>query len=170
MMTNRFSIKAFTIMEVVITMVLTAIVISITYTAYSIVSRSYLQYQKKNDEMAELILMDKLLKRDVDKADTILKTDSGFVCDEKAAVVNYKIDSGKVVRVALTADTFKFHLQDMNMLFENQPINSSSANTEAGRLDDISFRVVFHNDLIPYHYHKAYSSADLLTRNTNAIN
>ena len=51
-------LQAFTIMEVTIAMLLSAIVIGITYTVFSIVSRSYRSYTNKHEEMNRLLLLD----------------------------------------------------------------------------------------------------------------
>jgi hypothetical protein len=60
-------------MEVTVTMMIAAILMGITYTTHIIVSKSYLSFNTKNAGMAEVELLDKLLKRDFDRADVIAK-------------------------------------------------------------------------------------------------
>ena len=50
---NKHRIKAFTIMEVTVTMLIAAILIGITYTTYSIVLKSYNSFTTKNADMAD---------------------------------------------------------------------------------------------------------------------
>eukprot|EP01037_Dinobryon_pediforme_P017339 gene17339-17530_t len=63
--------------EVVISMLITAIVIAITYTSYSIISKSYGAFNDKNKMMADYALLDHLLRRDVAQAAFIQKDAEG---------------------------------------------------------------------------------------------
>jgi hypothetical protein len=167
---NKGKVAAFTILELTITMLLTALVIGISYAAFSIVSRSYIVYQKRNDNISEMVLMDRLLKRDFSQADSILKIDSGIEMINQHAIVTYRIDTGTMIRTAGITDTFKVHSYDINFAFEGQPVQEMSATKELNRIDEFSFSLVFENQKIPYHYYKTYSSANLIGRNSNAVN
>jgi len=79
---NKYRVKAFTIFEMVITMMITAIVIGIAYTSYSIVVKSYNSFNNKNNDMAVVINLDHLLKRDFERAETILKDTDGIALNK----------------------------------------------------------------------------------------
>jgi Tfp pilus assembly protein PilE len=167
---NKHKVKAFTIMEVTVAMLLAAIVIGITYTAYSIISQSYIAYHNKNEDMAGLVRLDELLKKDFSHADTISKVENGIVCKIDTACVNYEFQPEYIVRHSTIIDTFKLKTTEINMLFENQPITEINNIPEHNRLDEVNITVLFHDEKIPYYYHKQYSSASLAERNPNALN
>ncbi|SDT67311.1 hypothetical protein SAMN05216490_4781 [Mucilaginibacter mallensis] len=163
-------VNAFTIMEVTITMMITAIVIGITYTAYSIVSQSYMGYQKKNDGLTVLSRIDQLLAKDFAHAALISKTQDGLLLSSPSDSVSYVFALGFIVRKGPVIDTFKIQSGGLTTLFETQPISEVSADSEQNRIDELSFFIVLKNGNIPYHYQKQYSSVNLLARNHNAIN
>jgi len=157
-------------MEVVITMLITAIVIGITYSAYSIISQSYLSFQKKNDGLAVLSRVDQLLTKDFSSAVTICKTQNGLFIKNKADSISYEFQPEFIVRTSTVIDTFKVQNGGLNTFFENQPVVEINPVAEQNRIDEMSITVSYENEKIPYHYRKQYSSADLLERNPNALN
>jgi len=167
-MNNR--VKAFTIMEVTVAMLIAGLVIGMTYTAYSVVSRSYQSFQQKNDDIAVLLQLDHLLKRDFAQADTIFKTANGLTFTNAKSMVNYQIDSSWIIRTSAVTDTFKVKVSGVNTLFEEQPITNISPTDEPNRVDELEFQVLFQDKSIPYHYYKTYSAANLIERNAHALN
>src|ERR1700744_656096 len=114
---NQHRVKAFTIMEVTITMLIAAILMGITYTTYIMVSKSYLSFNTKNTEMAEVELLDKLLKRDFDRADVIQKTTNGMVIINTGQTIQYVFNPDFITRTSGIADTFKVRTDSLNTLF-----------------------------------------------------
>lgn len=167
---NRHRVQAFTILEVTITMLLAAVVIGITYEAFSIVSKSYISFQKKNDDMAVLSRLDELLKKDFAHADTIAKIQNGLVFKSNKNTTTYDIEPDFIVRTNIITDTFKVRSQEVTMLFENQPITDIAQIEEQNRIDELQMSILYQDQKIAYHYHKDYSSANLIERNPNAIN
>jgi Tfp pilus assembly protein PilE len=167
---NKQRVRAFTILEVTITMLITALLIGITYTSYSIVIKSYRSFTTKNDDMAVVVSLDHLLKRDFERADTILKDTDGIVLKSEDKVIKYAFKPDFIVRTSARIDTFKVDAQEVNTTFENMPVNELQATEEQNRINQLDFILVFQNVKIPYHYHKLYSSENLIQRNPNAIN
>jgi Tfp pilus assembly protein PilE len=167
-MTNH-RVKAFTIMEVTITMLIAAILIGITYTAYSIIVKSYISFSKKNEDMAVLVRLDELLKKDFAHSEIILKDNNGISFNSDDHVVKYQFNPDFIVRTTTRADTFKVKTGVINTTFENQAVNEVSATDEQNRLDDLDLILLFQDEKIPYHYHKQYSSANLIQRNPDAL-
>lgn len=151
-------------------MLLAAVVIGITYTAYSIIVRSYLSYKHKNEDMMVLFRVDELLKKDFARADTIWKSDKGIKFKDSTGMVNYEVDSDYIVRTSTIIDTFKVKIVAESLFFENQPLTELSAVEELNRTDELKLVILFQDEQIPYHYHKTYSSANLIQRNINALN
>ena len=157
-------------MEISITMLISAIVIGIAYSAFSIIHQSYRSFEQKNENLGEMIRLDELLHRDFSHACTINKTANGIVFQTGAESVVYEFQSGYALRTSTITDTFKLALQDIHTSFENTPVTEVSLVAEHNRIDLLDFSVLFERENIPYIYHKQYSSANLIQRNPNAIN
>jgi Tfp pilus assembly protein PilE len=166
----KLKVKAFTILEVSITMLITGLLIAITYTSYSIIVKSNLQFNTKNDEMGVLISLDHLLKRDFDKAESIYKNENGIYMKGRSIAVNYEFTPSYIVRHSSRIDTFKVQTQDIITSFENVPLTEIQETEEQNRIDELGFTLTYKGAQIPYIYHKLYSSANLINRNPNASN
>jgi Tfp pilus assembly protein PilE len=163
-------VKAFTIMEISVTMLISAIVIGITYTAFSIVNQSYRSFQHKNEDIAVLMRLDELLRNDFSKANMICKTTNGIFIKKGSDSVTYEFEPSFTVRTSSITDTFKVTMQGLVTGFEAAPITTINPVTEQNRIDELEFSVLFENEKIPYYYRKQYSSTDLIERNPNAVN
>lgn len=168
MMNKR--VKAFTIMEVTVAMLLTAIVIAITYTVYSIVARSYGEYGTKNNNRAVLIRLDELLRKDFEKAETINKTETGLTCSKRDGMVTYEFRPDGVVRSSGITDTFKVSIAAVDLLFEHALVGARALSGEDTRIDELRLDILFEKNNIDYSYHKQYSSENLIQRKNNALN
>jgi Tfp pilus assembly protein PilE len=163
----KHRVKAFTILEVTITMLIAGLLIGITYASYSIVIKSYHSFTMKNDAMASLVSLDHLLKRDFDQADVIFKEPDGVSIKKEDKTIKYIFSTDFIVREAARIDTFKMQTTDINTTFENAAINEIQATDEQNRIDQLDFVLIFQTEKIPYHYHKLYSSENLVQRNPN---
>jgi len=166
----KSKVQAFTIMELTITMLISAIVIAITYTAFSIITRSYHSFESKHKDMATVLRLDKLLQKDFKHAETILKDTDGIALKDSSSTVKYRFSPDYVLRIGITIDTFKVKSDSITTAFENKTITGISTLEEENRLDDLGLNMMLQNEKIPYHYHKLYSSANLINRNPNAVN
>lgn len=169
-------LPAFTIMEVTIAMLVAAIVIGMTYTAYTIISKSFIDFKAKNEGIALLARIDHVMKRDFDRAVMIEVDDTGItMINNNQLPVHYEIMPSYILRKTSVADTFKVQSRDINMFFEKREKNEMTANTnltsaELNRIDELSFAISYKNDLIPFHFIKKYSAVNLINRNPHAIN
>jgi Tfp pilus assembly protein PilE len=169
MKTKVCKVRAFTILEVVISMLITAIVIAITYTSYSIISKSYGAFNDKNKTMADFALLDHLLRRDFAQAAFIQKDAEGITLTAPNNNVRYTFSNDYILRQSLRTDTFKFTSQALQVSFEHKPLLALSDTLEQNRVDEISFDLLYQNEKIPYHYQKDYSSENLINRVLDAI-
>jgi len=163
-------LKAFTIMEITVVMLISAIVIGIAYTAFNIINQSYRSFQQKNEHMAELVRLDELLRKDFNRATMISKTTSGIFLKASTDSVTYDFEPNFTVRTSTITDTFKLDVQDILTNFEASPVTVLNPIAEQNRIDELDFSILFENEKIQYNYHKQYSSANLIERNPNAIN
>jgi hypothetical protein len=163
-------IQAFTIMEVTIAMLLSVIVIGITYTVFSIVTLSHHKYSLKHEEMAKVLQLDELLHKDFDRAEIVLKDTDGIAIKNKNRLTRYRFYGDYILRVGSTTDTFKVKSDSVITSFENQVINSPGISVEQNRLDELDIQLTLQNEKIPYYYRKIYSSVNLINRTKNAVN
>ena len=157
-------------MEVTITMMVAAILIGITYTSYSIIVKSYTSFTGKNNDMGELVTLDHLMNRDFDQAKIIKKDSAGFSFVKDSALVQYEFSADFIVRKAARIDTFKIKNRDVNAGFENTPITELHDEADLNIIDALDFVLMYQKDTIGYHYHKTYSSENLIEKKPNAIN
>lgn len=164
-------LPAFTIMEVTITMLLAAIIIAMTYTAYSIVTRAYDSYHDKNSERAVLIQLDKILRRDFERATMIGRTEREVVFTRAdSTVIKYDFNANYITRISMAKDTFLIKATTPSTKFEGNDVNEEVAEPEKSRIDELAFAVYLDGSNLNYHYSKIYSSADLIERRNDAGN
>ncbi|SHL98404.1 type II secretion system protein J [Mucilaginibacter sp. OK098] len=167
---SKYKVQAFTIMEVTITMLIAAILIAVTYTSYSIVIKSYNSFTNKNNDMAVLVSLDHVLKRDFEQSKTILKDSAGFSFRKESILIRYEFSADYIVRKAARIDTFKVQNQDVSASFENVPLLELQTTAAQNIIDELDFETLYQKEKIGYHYHKTYSSENLIEKNPNAIN
>ena len=167
---SKRRVKAFTILEVTIVMMITSLLIGITYTSYSIIVKSYLSFTEKNKDQTVLTNLDYLLRRDFEQANIIRKEPDGVSLQRESGIIKYQIKPEYILREGIRTDTFKVETQDLSTLFENVPINDVQTIDEQNRIDELQFTLIYKNDQIPCYYHKLYSSSNLIQRNPNAGN
>ena len=166
---SRQRVKAFTIMEVVVTMTIAAILMGITYTSYQIVSKSYRSFNVKNNEIAALERLDELLKKDFNRAGIIEKDEKGIVVKSKRDTIQYEFTPDFILRISAITDTFKIKNEGLSTSFEDQLVDGQGLSEEENRLDGLNISLLLQNEKILYHYHKVYSSVNLINRNPDAI-
>lgn len=150
-------LPAFTLMEVTIAMLIAAIAIAITFTAYRIVSGSYIGFSKKQVELAGFVNLDKLLKQDFMTAKNVLKSSTGMLMETEDGLIRYEIDKDYVIRdqFSLRIDTFKLTTNNTEFFFEKNTVDDGNA------IDQFGFETLVLGQLVPLHYHKLYSAQDL---------
>jgi prepilin-type N-terminal cleavage/methylation domain-containing protein len=166
---SRQRIKAFTIMEVVITMTIAAILMGITYTSYQIVNKSYRSFNAKHNEMAVFERLDELLKKDFNRAEIIEKNEKGIVVKSRRDTIQYDFTPDFILRISAVTDTFKIKNEDLATSFEDQLIDGQGLSEEENRIDGLNISLLLQNEKIRYHYHKDYSSVNLINRNPDAL-
>lgn len=152
-------VAAYTILEMTIAMLLAAITIGITYTAFSMIGQSYKRFDKDNKEHASFVLVDKLLQKDIQGAVLVSSTLEGIDIRDSNGSISYKFTVDYILRdqYEISRDTFHIPNRDMRVLFENEEIR-----TEGLPVDHIAFFVTLNSREFPLVYHKYYSSTELI--------
>jgi Tfp pilus assembly protein PilE len=150
-------LPAFTLMEVTISMLIAAIAIAITYTAYRIISNTYVGYTRKQDRVAAFTELDKLLKMDFQNADHLTATEHGIRLQTVSGLIIYQFDSAAIVRnqFALRLDTFKLPVKLIRYSFEQQEAPTDQP------IDQLDLKLQLEDQDVDLVYTKQYSSQNL---------
>jgi len=154
-------IPAFTIMELTIAMLISALVIGMMYSAFIIVGHSYQAFVDRNGSTATLSLLDQRLNRDISKAETMTRDSNTITLQSPHDTVSYRFLGDRIIRQKILADTFKVNTESFRTSFESVPVESSPLQGQGKRIDDLQLVLVLDSLQIPYHYHKFYSSVNL---------
>lgn len=124
-------------MEVTVAMLISAICITICYSAYGIIANYYAVFQEKNERSGVVMTLKHVLEKDFLAGDIILKTDSGLTVKLDSAVVAYTFEENKILRKlhGIHTDTFKVGTAPPSFSFEMKPI------LEPDTIDQIRFNV-----------------------------
>ncbi|MGN8072590.1 hypothetical protein [Mucilaginibacter sp. 22184] len=168
MQTRHIKLPAFTIMETILVMVVTAILIGFSYSAYLLISRSYQSFNTKNKHMMTVLQLDKLLKKDFIQARLITLEDRHLIFHGDSMVTDYEFQPDYILRTRGLTDTF--YVQSTAPVTAFEELRSDSTQTGSDNtVDDLQLTVFLQKQKIPYHYHKLYSSENLFQPSTDAI-
>ncbi|KIO77972.1 hypothetical protein TH53_05920 [Pedobacter lusitanus] len=154
----RNKVSAFTLMEVTVAMLISALVITICYTAYGLIQGYYLRFGEKNKTSAIVLDLKHVLERDFFKAVHIIRTEDGLSIEQDSLVIDYIFNDKQVLREikSLHTDTFAMPVQQMKFSFEGREVNV------ADTVDQVNLELQMDKDTkVPLQINKYYSSADL---------
>ena len=144
-------------MELIVVMIISALVISITYKCFDIISWQYLSYKKNNEEINGILALDVLLTKDISNSKYIKTVDNGIECSFKERKVVYEWNENYILRGENSViDTFKINPKDLTFGFLGQEVVSSGM-----YINHLSFTNSFKEVEQLFIYKKAYS-ADFL--------
>lgn len=150
-------IKAYTLMEMTVAMLLAAISITICYSAYGIVSGYFLGFQQKNKQAQDLLMFTHAMESDLQRCKLVLRLDDGVELKCDSVNVNYLFASKYILRVLgeLKTDTIRLEHTPVLTFFEGSEVNDSDT------IDRIDLSIVLAQKPIPLQFRKSYSSVNL---------
>ena len=151
-------LKAFTLLEMMVVMILMALITGITFYAYEIISKQYYSYQQSMDQNNQLLLFEKTLMQDISKSEYLEKTSEGFQCVFPATIVKYGFAGDYVLRTITVPDTFFVRTENDSASFFNKTMLSIG-----DVVQKLSFTAFVKEDTLNYVYTKAYG-ADVLMK------
>lgn len=161
----NIKLKAYTLLEITIAMLLSAIVISMTYAIVNIISGTLNNFIKKNTAVTMVTQLDRSLNRDFARGVTVVKDGEYIRMKMDTDSVVYAFEPGLIIRRSFVADTFAVNPGSVSASFEGKPVNSPQH-----LVDDLQFDSSLENRVIHHHYFKNYSSSELFKADSNAIN
>ncbi|MCJ8212030.1 hypothetical protein MUY27_20100 [Mucilaginibacter sp. RS28] len=159
MKAEKNMIPAFTIMELTIAMLISAIVIAFAYTGFGLIHKIYLDFNKKHQQLAVLLKVNELLKKDLARCEVAEAKPDELRLRWNNETVIYTFTPDYLLRTTTETDTFKVKLTAPRLQFEDQEIEQDESAYQL--IDDLQFDVYSGSDRLPYHYYKYYSSAQL---------
>jgi type II secretory pathway component PulJ len=151
-------IKAYTLMEVTVAMLLSALTITICYSAYGIVGNYFKSFQVKNALADEVLSLRHTLDRDMERSDCILKTEEGFEFLQDSSKIIYVFTDKYIIRRLneLHTDTFKLQLKELKSFFETEEVVATDT------VDQINFKLNLTKDQPVFIQSNKYYSATTL--------
>jgi hypothetical protein len=149
----KTKLPAYTVMEMLVVMAISAISIGITYTTYQIFSSQYYGFKKRSEEISVYLQLDKLLTKDMADAEQVLRTPGGVVFKKKDRETYYEFTSEWILRNDLLQDTFVVQPMEVGFFLKGQP-----QHLPEGLLDELRFESHYKEELLPFRYQKKYGA------------
>lgn len=150
-------IKAYTLIEMTVAMLLAAISITICYSAYGIVSGYFVSFQQKNKQAQDMLIFTHAMERDLQRCNQVLRLVDGveFQCDSMN--INYHFAGNYILRVLgeLKTDTIKLEHTPVLTFFEGSEVNTTDT------IDRIDLSIVLAQKSMPLQFQKSYAAANL---------
>lgn len=152
-------VAAFTLMELLITMMISSIVIGLCYSAYSFTYKEFLLFKKVKQEVVDAMQFNSLLNSEFQNAEKIVYSEHQLLFYfENNNTLSYELNDSLIIRKeSEIIDTF--HLKATNVkasfLFENDSVPISLIN-------DFSFDAKVLGEAEYFHFTKNYSGETMM--------
>jgi hypothetical protein len=150
-------IKAFTIIELCVVMLLSSIVTGMVFFTLNIFQGSVRQFKTESTVLSRIALLHRLLVQDFWKSKEVRATNDGIQAMGKGGVVTYRFQPEYITReMGVVLDTFYFPNKNFVMQFQGQQ------KSLLGELvDQLSVDLSYKGEVVPFSFQKAYG-ADVL--------
>lgn len=153
----NLKIRAFTLLEVTIAMLISAICVSICYVVFGIISKSFIDFKNKQQHTYTIQTLKSVLEKDVYKSHLAFKSSDTLNLISKDINISYFFGDQEIIRFANSkSDTLKINYSALKFEFEGQTIYDSDT------IDAVSFVVEFSGDKqAVLQVNKRYAASDL---------
>lgn len=157
-------LKAFTLTELLVAMVVSAIVIAVAYQIYSIASMQFGEYKKVNDKISNEVVLKGLLNMDFFTSTAVLqRSENSIEIHKQDTLIEYAWNEFFVLRTKNNMrDTFFLEVESSELRFKNK------AQKQGGLVDELELVSKDSGAERVFCFFKEYS-ADVLMRNENGI-
>lgn len=154
---------AFTIIELCMVMLLTAIVTGIAFLALQLFQSSTRHFKTDAQALDDLLVLHRLMAQDTWHANRLRYQDNGLRMEGQKGLIEYRFSPFVVVREhAMRIDSFHFEFTKPKFRFRQQEILLPDL-----LVDEFSFELVHKKEVHPFLFHKHYSAADLMQETSN---
>lgn len=130
---TKYNIPAFSIVEVLVSMAITAIIIGVIFTVFSIVSEQLFNFKEQNQYISDYNRFSYVVNKDIFESEEIMSTENGFILKKYTGdeVVFEKQDSIFLRKAKTFVDTFQFKIHTIHF----DTLKNSSKNKVFQRLN-----------------------------------
>jgi hypothetical protein len=130
-------LKAFTLADMMVSMIISSLVIAFAYTAYLVIVKNFYSFKASNQETEEVHTLYGLMKQDIATCLYMRKQDNNLVLQMPAGSgILYQIGDLYVLRKLKTRqDTFQVKVHNVNSFFKTIPVVNAGALIDEVQLD-----------------------------------
>ncbi len=142
-------IKAFTLVEIIVVMLLTAILVSAIGMVYTSLIRVQISSFDNAGKEADMIILTNVLQKDCAKARIIYYKTNELCCNKLSGNVYYEFLPDQILRKGINVDTFHYTTGELKVNYID------SAHVVINR---IALTIYSPGDSIPFDYYKQYGA------------
>jgi prepilin-type N-terminal cleavage/methylation domain-containing protein len=154
-------LKAFTLIELIIGMIIGSIVVGSCYTGYSFVLKQYYNYKQTKDTINEAMLLHTLISTDFNNARILSYKENNLQVALDSVNIMYSFEDSFILRKESDViDTFYLQPKAIHFSFLKE-------NDLGNIIDELFFEVTIFDETKKFHYSKQYSSDILMKYSSN---
>lgn len=160
-------LKSFTIIEVLITLIISAVIITVAYTALTMFNRQFKRVCLRAEQINQYRLLSVALQRDFERANWIRDTmdNRHFVLGCSDTVVYYSFMPGSFIQRTLLASDASNVSRAFNDTFriESKLVEELLEQNTVGLLKQINIETLVNGEDLPLQQNKEYSAQQILS-------
>ena len=161
-MKNR-KLVAVTVLELIVAMLISSIVITMAYASYAMFSRLFFTFRNNNELSSEILLADRMLRKETDQSSVIIKTQNGIELYSAGGRVQYYNESDFLVRESgemkdsfyIPSVNINYYFNQQEQFTDGQPVDRISVEYRRDTEDD---------EILHIGYYKKYGAAIYLNK------
>jgi type II secretory pathway component PulJ len=160
-------LKAVTVIELAIALLISAIVIAIAYNSMDVFNRMYSRFLLKNDINHQLIVFDKIIKSDLQRSEVVLRKGNGISLHKSGSEwINYEWMESYILRHKRNINTDTFYVKSV---FLQSGFNGLPREENNSVIDEIIIAIIKESESMEAIYFKPYG-ADVYMNYSENIN
>ena len=152
-------IRAFTLIELLICMILSTIIIGMGYAAYSESYKRFLTYSGMKKNIVDAIRVNRVFNNDFTQAELVYYNSGNILLNSKnKPAIEYEFTSSAIIRkVYNQADTFHFAIIRPLAVYVDNDVAAAE-----GIINAFSFETEIYKQTLPFYYSKTYSAETII--------
>ncbi|OJW17953.1 prepilin-type N-terminal cleavage/methylation domain-containing protein [Mucilaginibacter sp. 44-25] len=152
------SLKAFTLTEMIVVMLITVVVLGMAYSVFQLVSKTYSNFNGKNGRVNDAERLEEWLRRDCLKASFIYLDHHMLILKNQRDSTRYIFGDSVILRDKGRVDTFGIKQQNLHAYFQHRAVDTLIRTP----VDRFYFSIMLDNEEIPETVIKWYSAEQLM--------
>jgi prepilin-type N-terminal cleavage/methylation domain-containing protein len=149
----RKRIKAFTLVELMVVMIIATLLSGIIYVSLQMVYKNSRMYTERRGRLTETRMMMAALRRDFDRSVTWRESGSEVTCMREEHSITYTFNSTSIVRtVGMHRDTAYCTVEETAFYYQAQPVTANHA-----PVDEMEVTVVLFKERLSFNIYKTMS-------------